>query len=88
MLEERSIKYTEWKLCDNVYRYCSNCRENNGILEKRNVTGRDGDTHTEYRMKCTVCDNKSDVHLSRNLTIFDWEGHNEKPAPKPSKYIR
>ena len=77
MSEERIIKYTEWKICDGVFRYCKNCRNKSAVLEKRIVTGRDGDSHQEYRMHCPDCEQKSDVHMSKNLTIFDWEGHQE-----------
>ena len=79
MSEERTIKYTEWKPCDGEWRYCRNCRERNGQLLKRTVTGRDGDSHTEYKIECADCGSKSDVHFSRNLTIFDWEGRQEEP---------
>lgn len=79
--EERSIKYTEWKQCDNIYRYCAKCKSNLAVLEKRLMTGRDGDSHKEYRIQCTCCGQKSDVHMSMNLTIFDWEGHQEEKDP-------
>ena len=87
MFEERTIKYTEWALCDNVLHYCSKCKDSTGILEKRNVTGRDGDTHKEYRIRCTACEQKSGVHMSKNLTIFDWEGHQEEPNPSRNKPV-
>ena len=77
MSEERTIQYTEWKPCDTNYLYCINCRKDTGLLMRRMVTGRDGDTVKEYRIECTDCGQKSGVHMSKNLTIFDWEGHQE-----------
>lgn len=81
MSEERTLQYTEWKLCDGKLHYCKNCMHHSGILERRIVTGRDGDSHKEYRIQCPDCGQKSDVHMSKNLTIFDWEGHQEADDP-------
>lgn len=79
MTEERGIKYTDWTKCEALLRYCRECNDFHGVLMKRIVTGRDGDTHKEYKIECESCGQKSGVHMSRNLTIYDWEGHQEEP---------
>lgn len=75
--EERTIKYTPWDICDNTYQNCFPCRSDSAVMKSRRVTGRDGDSHKEYIIVCTYCGQSSGIHLSKNLTLFDWKGLQE-----------
>lgn len=84
--EDREIRYTEWEACENFRRNCIKCCDNTAIMKKRMVTNRDGESHTEYKIECPYCKSRTEVHLSRNLTIFDWDGQQEPIDPAMKKW--
>ena len=81
MSEQRSIRYTQWIEQPGSYEECFQCRKNGrhsyGVMMKRYVTGRDGDSHTEYKIQCRICKRTTDIHRHKLLTEKEWAGRQE-----------
>lgn len=81
MNETRSIRYMPWEdqpdICERC-RNCMKCRTTGvGVLKKRRVYGRDGDTHTEYKVQCNLCNAQTDTHRSKLIALKEWTGKQE-----------
>ena len=56
-----------------------------GVLKKRRVYGRDGDTHTEYKVQCNLCNAQTDAHRSKLIALKEWAGKQEPEDGLPRR---
>lgn len=74
-----SVAYSEWRnVIDagntkQMY-VCPTCGSTAAYLERRYVTGRDGERFEQYRISCTLCKTSGRVYQNRNVAIQSWSG--------------
>ena len=77
MPEQKEILYTRWEKTQEIQKQCYECFKKKdvafGEMLRRRVTGRDGETHAEYKVECPRCEEKSKAYRSPRLAIADWE---------------
>jgi hypothetical protein len=78
MSEARSIQYSPWSIDEgSKYELCFPCTQKGkhfrGELLRRYVTGRDGDMHREYKIRCPLCGRSTEAHRSKMVTELEWE---------------
>ena len=83
MPEQKETRYTPWTIEPGTFEVCINCKtvdnQIGGVLLRRRVIGRDGETHTEYKVQCPNCQQSTDVHRHKLISIKEWAG---KQQPK------
>ena len=83
MPEQRSILYTPWTQEPGAFDICINCKmpdkAHSGVMLRRRVTGRDGESHVEYKIECPNCGYETDIHRQKLITAKEWTA---KQIPK------
>ena len=76
MSEGKQIRCTPWEEIRCDYDMCRKCRMEgkyfSGTMMRRRVTGRDDESHVEYKIVCKSCKQDSSVYRSPRLAAIAW----------------
>ncbi len=77
MPDSNQIRYTKWEEENDSQELCRKCLKRGsysyGMLMRRRVTGRDNESHVEYKVVCRTCHQESGVHRTKLLATASWE---------------